>query len=163
MKFNQKLAALIAVIISLSLLTVPISASNKLLTGEMAAAKSDLEKALSFLNKAKVDKGGFRDKAIAATKAAISSANNNIMSLNKRKSDVFIGGNDDFNETVPMTEMSASDTKNIQKAKTYLTSALKNIQKAAPDRSGYRTKAITYANDAITAVNNALNYKDPKS
>ena len=163
MRFNQKIAALIAVIISLSMLTMPVSASNVLLTGEMAAAKSDLETALSFLNKANVDKGSFRDKAIAATKSAISSAKNNITSLNKRKSDVFTGGNDDFNVTPPVMEMSISDTKNIQEAKTYLTSALKNMQNAAPDAVGYSTKAISYVNNAIDAVNNLLHYKNPKS
>ena len=163
MKFNQKIAALIAVIISLSMFTIPISASNKLLTGEMAAAKRDLETALNFLNKANVDQGGFRDKAILATKEAINSAKNNITSLNKRKSDVFTGGNDDFNVTPPVMEMSISDTKNIQEAKTYLTSALKNIQNAVPDAVGYRTKAITYVNNAIDAVNNVLHYKNPRA
>lgn len=163
MKFNQKIAALIAVIISLSLLIVPVSASNVILTGEMAAAKSDLETALSFLKKADVDKGGFRDKAILATKEAINSAKNNITSLNKRKSDVLTGDNNDFNETTSVTEMSASDTKNIREAKTYLTSALKNMQNAAPDAVGYRTKAITYVNNAIDAVNTVLHYKNPKA
>jgi hypothetical protein len=163
MRFDQKILVLIAMIISLSWLTAPVSASNEFLTGEMAAAKSELETALNFLKKANVDKGGFRDKAIAATKSAISSVNNNIMSLNKRRSDVFTGGDDDLNETFPAPEHSVSDVQNLVQAKKYLSSALKNIQNAAPDTVGYRTKAIAYVNDAISAVNKVIHYKNPKA
>jgi len=41
----------------------------------MAAAKSNLESALSYLNRAEHNKGGWRDAAIAATQTAVARTN----------------------------------------------------------------------------------------
>ena len=153
MKFNQKIAALIAIIISVSIFSMPILAIDQ---PYMEAAKKDLDSAMKYLKKADADKGGHRQKAMDLTAEAIKSVKDGI-AYDKKNPNNRPGRNSNFDENNLVTN-NASDQPNMVKAKEYLQAALNNLQKATNDKGGFRVKAMAQVREAIVAVNAGIAY-----
>lgn len=121
----------------------------------MRAALSDLKSAKEFLRKATADKGGHRQNAIDLTERAISAVNNGIAydqqnpNNRRRRNDVDLFENY-FNPVI--------DQYNMQQAKNFLQKALNNLQKASPDKGGYRTQAIDLVRDAMNETQRGIEY-----
>jgi len=50
------------------------------------------------------------------------------------------------------------DQPNMEKARSYLQSALSNLNRASADKGGYREQAMRQVRDAIDAVNDGIEY-----
>lgn len=109
-----------------------------------------------LFEKATADKGGHRQNALDLVSRAISSVNNGIAydqqnpnNRRRRNNDVDLSENN----FVPV-----ADQYNMQQAKNQLQSALNNLQKASPDKGGYRTQAIDLVRDAISETQKGIDY-----
>ena len=153
MKFNQKIAVLLAVIISISIFSMPISAADQPF---MEAAKKDLDNAMKYLKKADADKGGHREKAMDFTSQAINSVKNGI-EYDKRTPNNRPRRNSDFAEN-NLVVNSESDQPNMVKAREYLQNALGNLERATADKGGFRVQAMNAVRNAIAQVNAGIEY-----
>ena len=155
MKTTGKIAAVFAVIISVSLLTIDVQADQP----RMQAAKSDLENAMKYLKKATADKGGHRQRAMNLVSDAVTSVkkgieydrNNFTPGRGKRR-------NSNFGETDFIPAMIFADQPNMEKARSYLNSALGNLNRASADKGGFREQAMRLVRDAINEVNAGIEY-----
>lgn len=153
MKMTKKIAAVLAVIINISLLTLTAQADQP----RMFAARDDLNNAMKYLKKATADKGGHREQAMSLVSQAITSVNNGIeydrnnYTPRKRR-------NSDFGENNFIAANSFSDQPNMVKARDYLNGALDNLNRASADKGGYREQAMRLVRDAIREVNAGIEY-----
>ena len=153
MKFNQKMVALIAIIISVSIFSMPLSAADQ---PYMEAAKKDLDSAMKYLKKADADKGGHREKAIDLTSQAINSVKDGIV-YDKRNPNNRPRRNSDFSEN-NLAVNSEPDQPNMVKAREYLQNALGNLERATADKGGFRVQAMNAVRNAIAQVNAGIEY-----
>ena len=115
----------------------------------MKAAFNDLKQGRAFLNKATPDKGGHRAKAIDLTVKAMNAVKQGM------DWDRTHPGSTDLNED--LTEP-AADQPNMVAARNSLNAALDELNKAAPNKGGYREQAIGMVQSAITEVNAGIDY-----
>ncbi len=156
MKINRKIAALLAVIISVSFISTPISAADQ---PYMKAALADLNKAQAFLKRATNDKGRYRKNALNLVGKAISAVNDGIAYDNKNSSKRS-PQNSEFEKNVSAYMIgTASDRSDWIAARENLQNALNNLEKATPDKGGFRLSAMNFVRDAIVLVNGGL--RDP--
>lgn len=145
----------LGIALTVSMLTLTAQADQP----RMQAAKQDLENAMKYLKKATADKGGHRQRAMNLVSDAISSVNKGIEydrnnytpGRGKRR-------NSDFGETNFSPGMVAGDQPNMEKARSYLNSALGNLNRASADKGGYREQAMRLVRDAINEVNAGIEY-----
>lgn len=146
--------AAMGVVLTVSMLSATAQAVDQ---PRMFAAKEDLENAMKYLKKATADKGGHREAAMSIVSQAISSVNkgieydrNNYTPGRRRNSDF---GENDF---IPV--LAFGDQPNMEKARSYLNSAISNLNKASADKGGYREQALRLVRDAISEVNAGIEY-----
>jgi len=116
----------------------------------MKAALSDLKQAQGFLKKATADKGGHRMKAMELTANAIAAVNKGI---EWDRTHPGSASNEDIKDA-PLP----SDQPNMIAARDELKSALNNLNKAAPNKGGFREQAIGLVQSAIDEVNAGIEY-----
>jgi hypothetical protein len=155
-KQMQKIFTLIVgIIFTVSFLALPARADQPY----MRAAKENLDDAMKSLKKASADKGGYRERAMNLVSQAIGSVNNGISYDRQipngrgRRNDaglenVFVQTRTNFN----------FDQPNMEKALSYLQSALANLNRASTDKGGYRVQAMNLVREAIKAVNDGIEY-----
>lgn len=116
----------------------------------MKAAFNDLKQARNFLNKATPDKGGHRAKAIELTANAITAVQQGI------EWDRIHPGSTGLDEDI--TTATGSDQPNMVEARKWLNMALDELNKATPNKGGYREQAIGLVQNAISEVNAGIEY-----
>lgn len=122
----------------------------------MQEAKVNLENALKSLKKASADKGGHRERAMTLTSEAIRAVNNGIeydrthFTPGRRR-------NHDFSED-SLFVSAMPDQPNMVNARSYLESALGNLNRASADKGGYREEAMRLVRAAIAEVNVGIEY-----
>ncbi len=152
-QMQKTFTAMMGIILTVSMLALPARADQTF----MRAAKENLEDAMKYLKKATADKGGHRARAMSLISQAMNSVNNGIaydrQNPNKRRR------NDAGLENV-FTEISINsyDQPNMEKARSYLQSALANLNRASADKGGYRNQATNLVRDAITEINRGIGY-----
>ena len=146
-KLRSVLALSITLLMTISLLAIPLDQPY------MKAAKTNLNQAKGNLNKATVDKGGHRNKALGLVKDALEEVNKGI-AFDRRN------GREDFNadEIFSGSEPISADQPYMQKAKDNLQQALNNLNKATEDKGGHRAKSISLVKEAIEEVNKGIAY-----
>lgn len=146
-KLQSILALTIILLMTISLLAIPADQPY------MKAAKTNLNQAKGNLNKATVDKGGHRNKALGLVKNAIEEVNKGI-AYDRRN------GRENFNgdEIFAASEPISADQPYMQKAKDNLQQALNNLNQATADKGGHRNKAIDLVKEAIEEVNKGIAY-----
>ncbi|MBX7173314.1 MAG: hypothetical protein K1X72_20255 [Pyrinomonadaceae bacterium] len=146
MKNSKTIFALaISFIFALTIFAMPVDQPF------MKAAKTNLNQAKSNLNKATVDKGGHRNKALGLVKDAINEVEQGIK-FDRRNGTEDFDANDIFNGS----ETNSMDQPYMQKAKDNLQEALDNLNKATADKGGHRNKAIDLVKEAIEQVNKGI-------
>jgi hypothetical protein len=152
---QQILALVLGFAFCISGFVLPVRADQPL----MQAARNDLNKAYNALKRATPDKGGHREKAMNLVSQAINAVNDGIQydrqnpnNRRRRNSDL------DLSNLVENSGIMVTDQPNMQMAKDRLQDALSNLQKASPDKGGYRTKAIDLVKDAISEVQKGIEY-----
>lgn len=136
--------------IAVALSTLPVRADQPF----MQAAYSDLKSAQTYLKRATADKGGHRQKAIELTASALKAVSDGIAydrrnpNNRKRNDDGLSGG----------YALPAGQQPNMVSAKSQLENALNNLQKASPDKGGYRTRAIDLVKAAIAETERGIEY-----
>jgi hypothetical protein len=116
----------------------------------MKAALDDLKQARSFLNKATPDKGGHRAKAIDLTVSAMDAVKHGI------EWDRTHPGSTGLDEDVVITPV--SDQPNMVAARKWLNAALDELNKATPNKGGYREQAIGLVQSAISEANAGIEF-----
>lgn len=122
----------------------------------MRAALENLKDAKNSLQKATADKGGYRERAIELTNAAMTSVNNGIAydqthyTPGRRRPNSTDSNNEAFS-TPP-------DQPNMVRAREHLQNAMTNLRKASADKGGYREQAMNNVQSAINAVNDGIEY-----
>jgi hypothetical protein len=117
----------------------------------MKTARNDLKQAQSFLKKADADKGGHRAKALEIVANAIASVNSGIEW--DRTHPGSAGADDDV-----VNNGTVSDQPNMVEARQWLNAALDELNKATPNKGGFRETAIGQVQDAIAEVNAGIEY-----
>ena len=119
----------------------------------MEAAKVNLNQAKNNLNKATADKGGHRNNAKSLVNQALDEVNQGIKYDRRNGSENFATEEifTDFGTNSP-------DQPFMEKAKTDLEQALKNLKNATADKGGHRNKAIDLVKDAIDEVEKGIKY-----
>ncbi len=153
-QISRTFVFLLGVILSVSLLTLPARAVDQ---PRMQAAKSDLENALKYLRKASADKGGHRERAIDLASQAVNAVNNGI-DYDRTHITVRPRRNSDFDENALLAVSSLPDQPNMMTAKSYLSSALGNLNRASADKGGYREQAQSLVRQAINEVDAGIEY-----
>jgi|GEM_PF-248803 len=154
MKMNRIFLNLLAVVLSLSVFVLPISALDQ---PYMKAAKKDLNQAKNVLRRATPDKGGHRERAIDLVNNAISQVEKGI-AYDKKNPNDRPRRNFSFDRNELEISMSAADQSNMKIAKQHLEQALANLERATADKGGHRTNAIQLVRDAIEQVNKGIEY-----
>lgn len=150
------LTATMGIILTVSMLTLTAQADQP----RMQAAKDDLENAIKYLKKATADKGGHRQRAMDLVSDAISSVNKGIEydrnnytpGRGKRRNSEFT------TESNFVPVIAFADQPNMEKARSYLNSALGNLNRASADKGGFREQAMRLVRDAINEVNAGIEY-----
>lgn len=124
----------------------------------MKAAKEDLENAMKYLKKATADKGGHRQQAMDLVSQAISSVNKGIEYDRNNYTPGKRRRNSDFGENNFVPVLAFGDQPNMEKARSYLNSALGNLNRTSADKGGYREQAMRLVRDAIDEVNRGIEY-----
>jgi hypothetical protein len=156
MKINQKVAILLIIISSVPFISRPVSAADQ---PYMKAALADLNKAQAFLKRSANDKAGHQKKALNLVSKAIFAVNDGIASDNKNPNERS-RPNSEFDKNILVRPTSApSDRSDLVAAKEELQNALNNLEKAAPDKGGFRLKAMNFVREALVLVNGGL--RDP--
>ena len=145
---------LLGVILSVSLLALPARAVDQ---PRMQAAKSDLDNAMKYLRKASADKGGHRERAMELVSQAITAVNKGI-DYDRTHITVRPRRNSDFDENGLLAVSALSDQPNMMTAKSYLNSALGNLNRASADKGGYREQAESLVRGAINEVDAGIEY-----
>lgn len=153
-QISQRFVFLLGFILSVSLLALPVRALDQ---PRMQAAKSDLENAMKYLSKASADKGGHRERAMELVSKAITAVNNGI-DYDRTHITVRPRRNSDFDESDLLTASALSDQPNMMTAKSYLSSALGNLNRASADKGGYREEAQRLIREAINEVDAGIEY-----
>lgn len=156
-KQMQKIfTVMFGIVLTVSMLALPARADQP----RMFAAKEDLENAMKYLKKATADKGGHREQAMSIVSDAISSVNKGIEYDRNNYTPGKGKGrrNSDFGETNFVPVLAFGDQPNMEKARTYLNSALSNLNRASADKGGYREQAMKLVRDAISEVNAGIEY-----
>ena len=141
-------------ILSVSLLTLPARALDQ---PRMQAAKSDLENAMKYLRKASADKGGHRERAMDLVSQAMTAVNKGIdydrthITIRPRRN-----SHADSNHRLAISVL--PDQPNMVTAKSYLNSALGNLNRASADKGGYREQAQSLVRGAINEVDAGIEY-----
>jgi hypothetical protein len=117
----------------------------------MKAALADLKEAQRSLNRAKADKGGHRVNAMDYTAKAITAVENGIEWYRLHPINADTG--DLLENVLP------EDQPNMVAARKSLNSALDNLNRADPDKGGYRVQAIDFVKNAISEVNAGIEYE----
>lgn len=143
---NKISVAMLGIVLSVTTFALPSRADQPF----MKAALSDLKQAQGFLKKAKADKGGHRVKAMELTANAITAVNQGI---EWDRTHPGSSGNEDIADA-PLP----SDQPNMVAARDELKSALNNLNKATPNKGGYREQAIGFVQSAIDEVNAGIEY-----
>lgn len=149
-KFSKLMATVFAVAMCFSVLTISARADQPF----MQAALNDLEKAHAALKRATADKGGYRQRALEYTENAIKSVRDGIEydrrnPKNRRRTDIDL-------KSINMIRV--FDQPNMQEAKAHLQAAINNLQKASPDKGGYRTQAISQTRQAFNETQKGIEY-----
>ncbi|MBC7910250.1 MAG: hypothetical protein H7Y30_07105 [Pyrinomonadaceae bacterium] len=154
MKLNRKISVLVATIIGLVLITNPAAALDQ---PRMQAAREDLVKAQTSLNRATSDKGGHRNRALEIVAQAIKEVDRGIeydrTHITPRKRP-----NSDFAEDNVFALTRTPDQPNMQQARTHLQNALSNLNRASADKGTHRTTAMQLIRDAIAQVDAGIEY-----
>ncbi len=154
MKLNRKIAVLVAAIIGMVLITNPAAALDQ---PRMQAAREDLVKAQTSLNRATTDKGGHRNRALEIVAQAIREVDAGIeydrthITPRKRPASDFVEGNFFAPSSTP-------DQPNMQQARTHLQNALSNLNRASADKGTHRNTAMQLIRDAIAQVDAGIEY-----
>lgn len=141
-RVNNFVFMFITILLSVSALSLTVKADQPF----MQAARNDLTKAMGFLRKATADKGGHRQNAINLVARATNEVNAGI-EYDRRNENHFIE-----------TDLLTADQRNMQKAKDFLHSALRNLERATADKGGHRQKAMDLIRDAINEVQKGIDY-----
>ena len=150
----QTFVFLLGFILSISLLTLPARALDQ---PRMQAAKSDLENAVKYLRRATADKGGHRERAIELASQSITAVNKGIdydrthITVRPRRN-----SHADSNNLLAISVL--PDQPNMVTAKSYLNSALGNLNRASADKGGYREQAMSLIREAISEVDAGIEY-----
>lgn len=149
-RFRKLTAIAFAIVMCVSILPISARADQPF----MQAALGDLEKAYNALKRATADKGGYRQRALDYTGNAIKLVRDGIdydrrNPNNRRRNDIDL-------TTIDMIRV--FDQPNMQEAKTHLQAAINNLQKASPDKGGYRTKALGEARQALNETQRGIEY-----
>lgn len=151
---SRNVFSLLGVILSISLLALPVRAVDQ---PRMQAAKSDLENAMKSLRKATADKGGHRERAMELVSQALTAVNKGIdydrthITVRPRRNSV-------FDENNLFAASALTDQPNMMAAKSYLSNALGNLNRASADKGGYREQAQSLVREAIAAVDAGIEY-----
>lgn len=154
MKVTKKMAVILAVVINVSILALTAQAADQ---PRMFAAREDLENAMKYLKKATADKGGHRQNAMNLVSDAISSVNKGI-EYDRNNYTPGRRRTNEFAETNFVPVIAFGDQPNMEKARSYLNSALGNLNRASADKGGYREQALRQVRDAIAEVNAGIEY-----
>lgn len=148
------LVSVLGIILSISMFVMPARAVDQ---PRMQAAKSDLENALKFLQKATADKGGHREQAIDLVTRAITAVNNGI-EYDRTHITVRPPRKSSKGEINLLGVNSTADQPNMTAAREHLNYALGNLNRASADKGGYREQAQALVREAITQVNAGIEY-----
>ncbi len=153
-QISRTFVLLLGVILGVSLLALPARALDQ---PRMQAAKSDLENAMKYLRKASADKGGHRERAMDLVSQATNAVNKGI-DYDRTHITVRPRRNSDFDENNLLAVSSLPDQPNMMTAKSYLNSALGNLNRASADKGGYREQAMSLVREAIAEVDAGIEY-----
>lgn len=153
MRIHRNIAALLVFIIGISFISMPVSAADQ---PYLKAALADLNKAQSFLKRAANDKGGHRKNALNLVGKAISAVNEGIAYDNKNPNNR-VPQSGEFDKNV--IAYTSSDQSDWIAARENLQNAFNNLEKATPDKGGFRLSAMNFVRDAIIQVNGGV--RDP--
>jgi hypothetical protein len=156
MKINQKVAILLILITSISFISTPVSAADQPF---MKAALADLHKAQAFLKRGAKDKAGHQKKALNLVVKAISAVNDGIDYDNKNSNESLRPASEFDQNILSRPASASSDRSDLVAAKEQLEIALNNLDRAMPDKGGFRLKAMNFVREAIVLVNGGL--RDP--
>lgn len=121
----------------------------------MQEARSNLDNALKSLKRASADKGGHRERAMDLTSQAITAVNKGI---EYDRTHITPRTNSDLNEGSLPAVSALPDQPNMVTARTYLTSAIGNLNRASADKGGYREEALRLVRAAIAEVDAGIEY-----
>ena len=139
-------AIMLAVFLTVTTFALPARVDQP----HMKAALNELRQAQKSLDKATPDKGGHRAKAIELTANAIAAVKNGI------EWDRTHPGSTGSDEDV--TTSAEPDQPNMVAARNSLNAALDELNKATPNKGGFREQAIGLVQNAIAEVTAGIEY-----
>ena len=142
---NKTAGTLLGIFLTITTFALPARVDQP----HMKAALDDLKQARSFLNKATPDKGGHRAKAIDLTVNAMTAVKQGI------EWDRTHPGSSGMDEDLIVP---VSDQPNMVEARKWLNTAFDELNKATPNKGGYREQAIGLVQNAISEVNAGIEY-----
>lgn len=147
---NRVMAVVFTAILGVSVFATPAKFDQPF----MQAALKNLKDAENSLKKATADKGGHRERALSIVANAITSVNRGI----EYDRNNYTPGRTKRNSTEIEFEMAATDQPNMVNARNHLNAAMSNLRKASADKGGYREQAMGHVSNAISAVNDGIQY-----
>lgn len=140
----------------------PVLAQATLYDADMARALYSLLEAQSYLGSASSNEGGHRDAALTSTNDAIQATLNGIRYGFTDRNATLWGSSEFANPKAKVTPK-ASDPNyaKFQQALKALQSAKSALTAARADKGGWRVKAISYTDQAITRVQKAVWLANP--
>jgi len=144
---NRISAIMLGIILTITTFALPARVDQP----HMTAALGDLKSARSFLNKATPDKGGHRAKAIDLTVNAMTAIKEGIEWDRTHPGSTY--SDEDLTRNPP-----PSDQPNMVEARKWLNTALDELNKATPNKGGYREQAIGLVQNAISEVNAGIEF-----
>jgi hypothetical protein len=156
MKLNRK--AVIALVAFLCVCRITVATASVPDQPRMQAAREDLVKAQSALNRATSDKGGHRNRALEIVAEAIKEVDRGIeydrTNLTPRRR----RNTSDFDRDIFFAASGSPDQPNMQQARTHLQNALSNLNRASADKGTHRATAMQLIRDAIAQVDAGIEY-----